>query len=554
MQNRIPRIPIHPIITKVIPRQHLPKAVVGALAVVAAAAAWGISGVTVIQQAQASPCGISPAQTAFCETFNSPSNSGTRSGQLDGTIWGVSRTSGQVNIGQNMLNVWAPTQLVGCSGTSTVAAPNDVIVCNGQLREATNDNVSGNFEGGDVTTLAMYPKQPFDFAGRTGKVTFDVGNDAQGIHGAWPEFWITDKPVPAPFTHGSWESLPQFGFGIRFAGSTNGTGGGSGCAQGSSPAGKSYVGVDSANVVNNYVQNDSSNGGALRVVGLDCVKQPTQTGQLNHYEIDVSQSQIDVYGTDAGTTAPLKHLASIPNVNLGFTRGLVWLEDAHYNADKSAVINNVPSQSQHTFVWDNVGFDGPFTYHDLAFDALDANVPHGNGFNLGKVSGPNQSASWSVLGMPASPSAETVRVLFNFNHTDTPTKLDVSVNGHAHSVQWPYPDTQGYTWRTFAVTVPITDLVAGTNVVTIGADKAIVTSNVDIVLVNAGSGGVTPVPASPTPVRTAVPPTLTPRPAATGTAVVVATSTPAAQTCTIQAKLNGVDTTYTRPVSDCSDQ
>jgi hypothetical protein len=55
-----------------------------------------------------------------------------------------------------------------CDGaTPTVTPPNDVVICNGQLREASNDNPSGVFEDGGVTTLAMYPKQPFDFAGRT---------------------------------------------------------------------------------------------------------------------------------------------------------------------------------------------------------------------------------------------------------------------------------------------------------------------------------------------------------------------------------------------------
>ncbi|MEQ1384020.1 hypothetical protein ABLW58_25550, partial [Salmonella enterica] len=85
--------------------------------------------------------------------------------------------------------------------TALVNAPNDVIICNGQLREASNDNNSGAFEAGTVTVLAMYPKQPFDFAGRTGTVSFDVSNDTAGTHAAWPEFWLTDLPIPAPFNH-----------------------------------------------------------------------------------------------------------------------------------------------------------------------------------------------------------------------------------------------------------------------------------------------------------------------------------------------------------------
>ena len=47
----------------------------------------------------------------------------------------------------------------------------------------------------------MYPKQPFDIAGRTGTIAFDVSDDSHGNHRAWPELWYTDQPVPAPFDH-----------------------------------------------------------------------------------------------------------------------------------------------------------------------------------------------------------------------------------------------------------------------------------------------------------------------------------------------------------------
>ena len=68
-----------------------------------------------------------------------------------------------------------------------------------------------------VTVMALYPKQPFDFANRTGKITFDVSNDTQGTHTVWPELWVTDKPVPAPFVHFIPGMQPQHGFGVRFA-------------------------------------------------------------------------------------------------------------------------------------------------------------------------------------------------------------------------------------------------------------------------------------------------------------------------------------------------
>jgi len=432
---------------------------------------------------------------AFCDTFDAPMGTGNRSGDLNGRIWGVSRILGDTNFGQGTANAAPPTALLGCGGTSTVLPPHDVVVCNGQLREATNDNASGSFDAGTVTVLAMYPKQPFDFAGRTGTIGFDVSNDTHGTHAAWPELWVTDKPVPAPFNHfDSWIALPQHGFGIRFAAQV-GPGQYGFCPNADNTTRWT---VDSAVVVRDYVYDDTNGFGtrAITMTPLDCVTSPPDgSGVMNHVEVRVSQNQIDVYATDAGTTAPLKHIAVVRNANLTFSRGLIWLEDAHYNADKGGP----PSQRMHTFVWDNVAFDGPFTYRDLSYDAPDAGVPiGGNGaINLGKTSAAGQASSWNVLGMPAVPTAEAVRVLFNFFHYDAPTSLNLTINGHAHVVPWPYPETQGFTWRTMAASIPITDLVPGTNVVSIGASQTIAVSNVNIVLVNAGPQA----PSAPTNLR-----------------------------------------------------
>jgi hypothetical protein len=132
---------------------------------------------------------------AFCETFDSAAGTGNRSGQLNGTIWGVSRWTGDMNFGSNYKVPWVPSKLAGCNGPQTARADSDIIICNGQLRQSTNDNASGSYEAGTVTALTMYPKQPFNFAGRTGTISFDVSNDTQGTHGAWPELWVTSTPM-----------------------------------------------------------------------------------------------------------------------------------------------------------------------------------------------------------------------------------------------------------------------------------------------------------------------------------------------------------------------
>jgi hypothetical protein len=435
----------------------------------------------------------------FCETFDAPAGvAGTRTGDLNPNVWGVSRTiGGGVNFGQGEYNQWNATIIQKCDGTTpSVVAPQDIIICDGQLREASNDNNSGIFEAGDVTSLAMYPKQPFDFAGRTGTVSFDVSNDA-GPHGAWPEFWISDLPVPDPFNHfDSWQALPANGLAVRFDGvapiGSQGT-----CPNANNLSSLRFT-VDSAAAVRNYVLDDTLGygPGIVKVTVLDCAIESSGPGQMNHIELRISQSQIDVYATDAGVTATpatLKHIAVITNANLTLTRGLIWLEDVHYNGDKILDPTRT-SQREHTFSWDNVAFDGPFPGRDFSYDAPDNTLPGANGsVNIGRFSQANQTSSWNVANVPANPQAAAVRVLFDFNQGGgpNPTVLNVTVNGNAHSVAWPYPDEGEYDWRTYAVTIPVTDLVAGTNVVQLGADVAIVFSNVDIVL--AGVTGAVPV-------------------------------------------------------------
>lgn len=464
-------------------------------------------------QSSANACGmqLNSSPPIFCDTF-SDRNPGitSRTGDLDPNVWGVSRLFGSGFDNPNGANPASPTVLVGCDRTTVVSAPRDVVICNGQLREAVNDN-------GAVTVLAMYPKQPFDFEGRTGTVSFDVSNDTQGTHSVWPEFWVTDTPIPAPFSHfNSWIGFPKNGFGVRFA--INGELGHYGLCPNGKNLNKRRWTVDSAVVIRDYAYEDTRGYGygtrsGLKVTILDCViASPGPNGPLNHVELRVSRNEIEVYASDAGSTA-VRKIATIANANLNLTRGLVWLLDAHYNAKKGACPPtsdaNPVCQDQHTFTWDNVAFDGPFTYRDFSFDALDNNSVNSDGtIQLGKSAGPNQFTRWQVLNMPANPQAASVRVLFNWTTFPGPMPgvVNVRVNGNVHSVAYPYPANDTFSpthgtsfgigsWRTLPVSIPITDLVAGTNIVEIGTDVMTAVSNVNIVLVNV-PGGVPVLPGS----------------------------------------------------------
>jgi hypothetical protein len=445
---------------------------------------------------------------AFCETFDTPFPVTNRSGEMNGDLWGVQRTGGGENVGQPY--AWANAQLDLCGSEIDVKAESDLRVCSGQLRDATNDNLSGGFEAGTVIALTMYSKQPFDFAGRTGTVSFDVTNDGHGAHSVWPEFWVTDQPVPAPFIHfGSFISLPRHGLAVRLANAASDAGNNQGeCPHGDNLDKWRWT-VDSAAIIRNFVMEDTASEGDpdclgaetchhgdLKVNILDCVVAPDgPDGGFNHVEMKINQSQIDVYATDAGKTAPLKHIASITGVNLTFSKGVIWIDDAHYNADKGP--EGYPSQRVHTFAWDNIAFDGPLLKRDLSFDVLDSMAPipaidgiGTKGVFLGWDSTPTKPASVTTLPMKASEiaAASGALLLFNFWVRDAASyTFDYSINGHAHTYAWPYPDTQSNTIRTLAIPVKLDELVDGPNAVKLGlANGYGEWAHVNIALLDAG--------------------------------------------------------------------
>ena len=391
-----------------------------------------------------------PVAAAFCDTFNSPTpNPATRAGDLDATVWGVSR----INTIDIYSNVWLPTQLLGC-GVGAIAAspPNDVRICNGRLYQASTD-------GGGQSTLAMYPKQPFDIAGgRTGRVVFDVSADSDGPHAAWPEFWWTDLPVPAP--HGKLSSNTtyarnSYGFSL----------------------GSDTCGANGTNVYEMYI----TRNGAFEIVPFTktgCVTKGSATGGLNHFEVRMSQTRVEVWASEPGSTA-VKQIA-VATLNMPMTRGVIWIEDVHYNANK------FDDQGTHTFAWDNVGFDGPTPYRDLTFDVQDNNTPLGGGaLGLGYGVGTGSTAVVSP-GVYWQQTPTAAYVGFNWFATTTSVP-NVRVNGGPwHSTPWPFAESE-FAWRTIGVPIPMSEVVAGNNTIefTWGGGGQTVVANINIILIAA---------------------------------------------------------------------
>ena len=390
-----------------------------------------------------------PLKVAFCDTFDHPAGDPTkRSGDLEPILWGVSRTNMDTNLGQSEYNEFEPAHLIGCGPSQVVLPPKDVRICNGRLVEAVND-------GHGQPTVAMYPKQPFDIGGgRTGTVVFDVSADSQGPHATWPEFWWTDQPVPAahgelagqhPFARNS------FGFSI---------------AEQNCPDGQTSV--DKLLVTRNFTFAE------VPFTRTGCMTKGAVEGALNHIEVRINQNHVEIWGSDAGGDE-VRQLAVADNANITMTKGLVWLEHVGYNACK------FDTQCDHSFAWDNLGFDGPTPYRDLSFDVPDANVPAAEGrLRLGyDVKDP---VTLKVDGVFRRQSPTGALVTFNwFPYAASVPSFRIN-GGPWHDTAWPF-DPATFVWRTIGITVAADEAHDGSNTIEIKSADETVVSNINLILI-----------------------------------------------------------------------
>jgi hypothetical protein len=445
-------------------------------------------------------------KSTFDNPNPNPAGANTRSGELDGIVWGASRSTSDDNQGQGSYFTWHASQMNHCGTTTTVGPELDLQICNGQLMEAVNDG------GGNVTSFAQYPKQPFDFAGRTGIVSFDVGDDTQGSHMAWPEFVLTDLPVPAPGDqHAGINDFAANSFGVSMA---------EDCRNGQAINPQTGDFGDSWSVDKFFTTKDSQWQTTAPPL-LGCVKKPTAFGQVNHVEIRISQNHQEVWATDPGSTT-LKEIAAA-NLNLTLTRGLAWMEDIHYNACKDP-----GTQCDHTFVWDNFGFDGPILPRDLTFDVLDANHSGNKTGSIGYFLPAGGKLTLQVPGVTGIANATKAFVLLTWR-TNAPDTVSVALNGHAtHDQPWAFGTAgdQADASETTAIPVPLNEIVSGINSVAFTASNQISVANVDILLVGAGG-----IPSCINPSQCAGSPTLKPSPTPPASATPKPSSTPAASGC-----------------------
>lgn len=498
------------------------------------------------------PCGV--VGLTFCEPFDQPTQTLGRAGDLDPTRWTTGRNNPQVVTG---VDAWgtlaAPVPACRAARPAvSVFPPFDAQVCdNGQLLTAVAFQNYG--------LLSLRARQPFDFAGRTGRIVFDMDMPLLGVGATWTSLTITPDPVNGPndSIYIEHAQVAPTALVLTFNNDTPLCGGG----------GRNSV----RNILTytNYLETDTPIS-----YGPVCVN--VAQGQLNHIEVQLSQSHVDVFASDASTDGG----RSFPNfqkiagadLNLAFTRGYIHL-GTHNHATMKYF--NLPDGYN---TWDNVGFDGPLVPPAREYDVPDALTFSSPGaMNVGYklrdgmytcctstgqetrvapvvLSGVDLTnatrarlalLAFYCLGCEASPDLAAYTLQYRFN--GGPWRNRTLTPAEAAFLVQPGMDSN----LIQLVDVPLGDLRAGDNTLEFatlntpqGASPPVIGS---ITLAVETSGAAPPATSTPTRLPTSTPP---PTQNPTATLVITPTPSPTRGPCAAQVGVSGDSLRWT-PLTDC---
>jgi hypothetical protein len=294
-------------------------------------------------------CGLSDA-VAFCEQFDAAAAPGKqgRAGELDNTLWSGSREQPQLPTRNGLSIGIGGAKLAACrDGLPESVYPNqDSLICD-PTEAIPSNHLMVLTAAQNYGQNSYRVRQPFDFAGRNAKLVFDAEGYLINNLLGWISVEVTEDPMPAPsFSVGGpmtsndeGGEIPKNGIELQFQDSCGGT-----------PEAP-LVGLRMLVVYQDYV---------ATVVNPDshvCLK--ARQAHLNHFELTVSDSKVEVYGTDysegGGKFGETKLMFSA-DVQLPFTRGYLSVTTHNHATLKYSDEHSIDAW---TARWDNVGFDGP---------------------------------------------------------------------------------------------------------------------------------------------------------------------------------------------------
>lgn len=446
---------------------------------------------------------------AFCEDFEEgPSIAGGRGGDLDPVKWSTARISPSDFVGSGSVAVpirLGPIPACKATYTSATAYPDhDTLICDPAALSSRQLMTVVNAQNYGSNSYMI--RQPFDFNGRTGKITFDVDAATNGgPQGAFVAVEITGDPIPAPTfqEYNNFETgpIPKSGVMIKFV-DICGSGG-------------NFINPFNTMVYDNYVS--TTLVPTFSVSGTSCAK--TKQGSLNHFEIDLSQNHLDIFASDYtldGQTFPNFRKIYSADLNVPFTRGYVHMVARNHASIKYGFGPNG------VFHWDNIGFDGPVISSGRSYEVADSRTlgtydggPIMNiGYQIsdgtnGKAAGiydpinPVSSLQLKNVNVSGATSAKlSMNAFFNaMSHTaDTTWGIKFRFNGGAWRTRL-FTSTEAFVINSYyasnhfgsagniilIVDVAVSDLQSGTNsleMVPVGApmDLSPAVANIDLII------------------------------------------------------------------------
>ncbi|HEX2381547.1 MAG TPA: hypothetical protein VHI95_02845 [Acidimicrobiales bacterium] len=399
------------------------------------------------------------AQLAFCDTFQTIVGGG-RAGDLDPAKWSFTRATQANNPGAGIVNNYLPFNAEFCRERQVRLAPSDSFICGEHFGES-NHWMEGMTDGGSYMMNSLRARQPFDFAGRTGNVVWDVDAKTEGSHSFWPEVWLTDEPVQGPHEdHPGTHMYPRNGIGLVFDADWCG-----GAAQ-------TMNALRTIEVFSNY-----------QVSQYYDVRSPcftTQDDMANHFQLKISSTNISVWASDAGGTG-FREIANVSTQPLPLTRGYLSFQHAQYAAGK---FNSTDTMTYH---WHALGFDGPVLATDRGYEVLDALQKQSDGsINLGYQT---HTPTFTLPNVNLTGVAKAY-LTYDVYWFSSPKTLVANINGVDRAVSDPNPDWQkfgSYQWRYIVQPIALSDLRAGSNTVTLKntgcQDQCPTVANIDLELV-----------------------------------------------------------------------
>jgi len=309
-----------------------------------------------------SGCGLNSA--AFCDTFDAASSNNGRAGDLDSAFWSAGRLKPQLPTKPAPFVAAAAAAPEGCREGlgKKILPPYDILVC--APTQGIPDShlfISTSLQNYGVNSVRV--KQPFDFAGRTGKVVFDGELTTTSLLYGFVSLAITEDPVDATsfslYQNNEGGALPRNAITFQFQ----------------EPCFDAGVNLSSIVLMDEYVQEiHSFDSGS-------CISRAR--GQLSHVEVEISESHVRVL---AGALGRTPELIQELDVELPFSRGYVQLNVHNHATLKYGSEDGAYAQPfvAWTARFDNVGFDGPeiedfreYEYPDSLEDAGDEGVAVG---------------------------------------------------------------------------------------------------------------------------------------------------------------------------------